>query len=183
MAEDPLLAEAMAELGRSVIGFTFEFKGSNGSFLNLISAAKVFKAFVLDSDKLIPKILPTAFKSVEIIEGDGGVGSIKLITFGEATSQLKSMKHRIDGLDKENFTYSYTIVEGEALLEGIESISYHVKIVPSADGGSVCKNRSIYHTKGDFQITKVQIKTGKEKALGIFKAVEAYLQANPDAYN
>ena len=48
-----------------------------------IPLAKMFKAFILDSDKLIPKILPQAIKSTEIIEGDGGPGSIKKITFRE----------------------------------------------------------------------------------------------------
>ncbi|KAK2993271.1 hypothetical protein RJ640_001053 [Escallonia rubra] len=48
-----------------------------------ISAAKMFKAFVLDGDNLIPKILPAAIKR---------------------TTQLKSMKHQIDGLDKKKFT-------------------------------------------------------------------------------
>ena len=48
-----------------------------------IPPARMFKAFVLDGDNLIPKILPQAIKSVELIEGDGGVGSVKLITFGE----------------------------------------------------------------------------------------------------
>ena len=43
----------------------------------------MFKAFVLDVDKLIPKILPQTIKCVEIIEGDGGAGSIKKVTFGE----------------------------------------------------------------------------------------------------
>ncbi|KAK2993269.1 hypothetical protein RJ640_001051 [Escallonia rubra] len=148
-----------------------------------VSASKMFKAFVLDGDNLIPKILPAAIKCVEIVQGDGGVGSVKLITFGEGTSQLKSMKHRIDGLDKENFTYSYTLIEGDALMNEIESITYHLKIVPSADGGSICKNRSIYHTKGDAQVTEEQIKAGKEKAIGVFKVVESYLQANPETYN
>ena len=50
-----------------------------------ISPAKMFKAFILDSDNLIPKILPQAIKCVEIIEGDGGPGSIKKITFGEGS--------------------------------------------------------------------------------------------------
>lgn len=45
----------------------------------------MFKAAVLDADTLIPKILPQAIKSVEILEGDGGAGTIKLITFGEGT--------------------------------------------------------------------------------------------------
>ncbi|KAK2970443.1 hypothetical protein RJ640_015539 [Escallonia rubra] len=161
-----------------MVAITYDMEVSSS-----ISAAKLFKAFVLDSDNLVPKILPAAVKTVEFVEGDGGVGSIKLITFGEGTSQLKHMKHRVDGLDKENFTYSYTVIEGDALMEELESITYHIKIVPTADGGSVCKNRSIYHTKGDAQIAEEKIKAGKEKASNIFKAVEAYLHANPDAYN
>ncbi|KAK2984069.1 hypothetical protein RJ640_012020 [Escallonia rubra] len=99
------------------------------------------------------------------------------------TNRLKTMKHRVDGVDKESFTYSYTLIEGDALMDMIESITYHIKIVPSADGGSVYKNRSIYHTKGDAQIAEEEIKAGKDKAKGIFKVVEAYLHANPDAYN
>lgn len=48
-----------------------------------IPAPKLFKAFVLDGDNLIPKIAPQAVKSAEIVEGDGGPGTIKKITFGE----------------------------------------------------------------------------------------------------
>ncbi|KAA8548991.1 hypothetical protein F0562_000675 [Nyssa sinensis] len=147
-----------------------------------IPPAKLFKAFVLDSDNLIPKILPQAISSVEILEGDGGPGTVKLITFGEG-SQFKSVKHRVDGIDKENFTFSYSIIEGDALTDALESISYEIKISASPDGGSICKNISKYHTKGDAQIPEDKIKSGKEKASGIFKAVEAYLLENPDAYN
>ncbi|KAL0319940.1 UNVERIFIED_CONTAM: Major allergen Pru ar 1 [Sesamum radiatum] len=113
-----------------------------------IPAAKMFKAVVLDADTLIPKIMPQAIKNVEILEGDGGVGTVK------------------------------TIVEGDALAGVIESITYHVKIVPTEDGGCICKNRSIYHTKGDVEITEEKIKEGKEKAMHMFKAIEVYLQAN-----
>ncbi|MGI4421814.1 pathogenesis-related BetVI family protein, partial [Klebsiella pneumoniae] len=146
-----------------------------------IPAGKMYKAFVLDSDNLIPKVLPHAITSVQCLEGDGGPGTIKLTTFGEG-SVHKSVKHRVDALDKENLTYSYTIIEGGPL-DVCESISYHIKIVPSPDGGSICKNRSIYHTKGDSTISEEDIKTGKEKASGIFKKVEAYLLEHPDLYN
>lgn len=43
----------------------------------------MYKAFVLDADNLIPKILPQAIKSVETLQGDGGAGTIKITTFGE----------------------------------------------------------------------------------------------------
>ncbi|KAM7488112.1 hypothetical protein LguiB_025596 [Lonicera macranthoides] len=133
-----------------------------------IPAAKMFKAFVLDADSLIPKILPQAIKSVEILEGDGG-------------SQYKSVKHRVDGIDRDNFTYNYSIIEGDALMGILESISYVVKVETMGDGGSICKNSSTYNTIGDAQIKEEQIKGGKQKALLMFKAVEAYLLANPDA--
>ncbi|KAL0283751.1 UNVERIFIED_CONTAM: Major allergen Pru ar 1 [Sesamum angustifolium] len=143
-----------------------------------IPAAKMFKAVVLDADTLIPKIMPRAIKSIEILEGDGGVGTVKIIHFGEG-SQYKSA--RVDAIDTDNLTHSYTIVEGDALAGILESITYRVKIVPTEDGGCICKNRSIYYTKGDVEITEEKIKEGKEKAMQMFKAIEAYLQANPDA--
>ncbi|KAH7843739.1 hypothetical protein Vadar_020228 [Vaccinium darrowii] len=143
-----------------------------------VPPAKLFKAFVLEGDTLIPKVLPQAIKSVEILEGDGGAGTIKLTTFGEG-SKHKCVKHKIDAVDKENFTYSYSIIEGDAL-DGFESISYHTKIVSSPDGGSIFKTRSIYVPKCDNKVTEEEIKAGKEKASAIFKAVEAYILANPD---
>ncbi|CDP19282.1 unnamed protein product [Coffea canephora] len=115
---------------------------------------------------------------------------IVLITFGEGY-QIKSAKHIIvNGLDKDNFTYSYTVTESDAFPDVIEKVTYVVKFEASADGGSICKTSSTYHTKADIQFTEEQleggkekIKAGKENALAMFKAVEAYLLANPDAYN
>lgn len=48
-----------------------------------IPPSKLFKAFVIDADELFPKVVPQGFKSIEVLEGDGGPGTIKLITFGE----------------------------------------------------------------------------------------------------
>ncbi|PIN18504.1 hypothetical protein CDL12_08828 [Handroanthus impetiginosus] len=142
-----------------------------------IPAAKMFKALVLDADNLIPKIMPQAVKNVEILEGDGGVGTVKLIHFGEG-SQFKSAKHRVDALDTKNLTHSYSIIEGDALMDILDSVTYHVKIVPIEDGGCVCKNRSIYHVKDGVELSEDKIKEGKEKAMAMFKAIEAYVQAN-----
>ncbi|XP_047943026.1 major strawberry allergen Fra a 1-3-like [Salvia hispanica] len=90
-----------------------------------ISAAKIFKAVVLDVDTLVPKIMPQAIKSVEILEGDGGIGTIKLIHFGEG-SQYKSVKHRVDAIEKENLPHSYNIIEGDVLGGVIEFVTYRV---------------------------------------------------------
>ena len=50
------------------------------------------------------------------------------------------------------------------------------------DGGSIYKNTSKYHTKGDVENCEEHVKGGKEEALALFKAIEAYVLAHPDAY-
>ncbi|KAM3707822.1 hypothetical protein ACJW30_02G053200 [Castanea mollissima] len=147
-----------------------------------IPPARLFKAFVLDADNLIPKISPHTIKSTEILEGNGGPGTIKKVTFHEG-SHFKFLKHKIDAIDKENFTYNYSVIEGGPLSDKIEKISYETKLVASPDGGSIFKSTSKYYAKDDFEIKEEQIKAGKEKAAGLFKSVEGYLLANPDAYN
>lgn len=46
-----------------------------------VSPSRIFKASILDSHNLIPKLMPQAIKSIEIIEGNGGAGSVKQINF------------------------------------------------------------------------------------------------------
>ena len=75
------------------------------------------------------------------------------------------------------------MIEGDVLSDILEKISYETKIVASPDGGSILKSTSKYHTKGDQEIKEEQVKAGKEKASGLFKAVEGYLLAHPDLYN
>lgn len=45
-----------------------------------VAASRMFKAFV-DSRNLLPKLAPHAFKSIEILQGDGGVGTVTQWTF------------------------------------------------------------------------------------------------------
>ncbi|KAB1213911.1 Major allergen Mal d 1 [Morella rubra] len=80
--------------------FTYETESTS-----VIPPAKLFKAFILDGDNLIPKVAPQAIQKAEIIEGDGGAGTIKKITFGEG-SQFKYVKHKIDEIDQANYKYA-----------------------------------------------------------------------------
>ncbi|XP_075640822.1 major strawberry allergen Fra a 1.04-like [Castanea sativa] len=152
----------------------------NQEFTTAVAPARMFKAFILDSHNLMPKLMPQSIKSVEFIEGDGGVGSIKKTTFHEG-SHFKYLKHKIDALDAENCSCKYSLIEGDVLGDKLESISYEVKFV-STDGGSVCKMISHYHTKGDFELKEEDIKEGKDKAMGMYNIVEEYLSANPNVY-
>ncbi|KAJ9154563.1 hypothetical protein P3X46_027883 [Hevea brasiliensis] len=147
-----------------------------------IPPAKTFKVFVLESDTAIPSILPQAVKTVEIIEGNGGPGTIKKITFGEG-GDFKYMKSKVEVVDKDTLTHCYSVIGGDPWSDLLEKISYENKIVASPDGGSIIKCTSKFFPKGNAELDKEKAKARAEKTWQIFKTVEAYLLANPDAYN
>ncbi|KAK9280925.1 hypothetical protein L1049_003816 [Liquidambar formosana] len=122
-------------------------------FTTPVAPCRMFKALILDSHNLIPKLMPQSIKSIEFIEGDGGVGSIKQTHFPE----------------------------GDVLGDKLESIAYEIKFEASG-GGCVCKMTSHYHTKAGIELKEEEIKDGKDKAMGLYKVVEEYLLANPDVY-
>ncbi|KAI3466813.1 hypothetical protein Pfo_023476 [Paulownia fortunei] len=146
-----------------------------------VSPMRIFKASIVDSNNLIPKLLPQVIKSMEFIQGSGGAGSIKQIAFAQG-SNLSTLKYRIDEVDEETYTYNYTVIEGDALTDKLEKITHEVKLEAAADGGTISKVTSKYYTNGDFLLQEEDIRAGKEKVLGVYKVVEAYLLQNPNAY-
>ncbi|KAF7850820.1 hypothetical protein BT93_L4980 [Corymbia citriodora subsp. variegata] len=146
-------------------------------FTSTIAPSRMFKALVVDSHNIIPKIVPGGIKSVEFIEGDGGVGSIKQTNFGES-AHIKYTKHKIDALDVENFYCKYTLIESDIKFDKIDFIVYEVKFT-LADGGCLCKMSSDYHVMEGAELKEDDIKQGKDRAMGLFKTVEEYLLENP----
>ncbi|KAJ9546637.1 hypothetical protein OSB04_019180 [Centaurea solstitialis] len=143
-------------------------------------ADKVFKVFS-DFDTIAPKVNPEVFKSTETIEGNGGVGTIKVFTFGDAVP-FTSGKYKVDAVDPSNFSYTYSFYEGDNLMGILESITNQIKIVPSADGGSIFKQTIVYNCKGNEKPTEDILKVEKEIYEKTFKAIEAYGIAHPENY-
>ncbi|KAL1806712.1 hypothetical protein DCAR_0832544 [Daucus carota subsp. sativus] len=142
-----------------------------------VPAAKLFKGICLDIDTLLPQVLPGAIKGAEILEGDGGAGTVKLVTLGDA-SPYKTMKQKTEAIDKEAFTFSYSIIDGDILLGYIDSITTEFTFTPTADGGCTAKSVSTFNTKGDAVVPEENINFANEQNGIIFKAIEAYLIAN-----
>ncbi|KAJ9546478.1 hypothetical protein OSB04_019021 [Centaurea solstitialis] len=143
-------------------------------------ADKVFKVFS-DFDNIAPKVNPDVFKSIEIVEGNGGVGTIKIFTFGDAVP-FTSGKYKVDSVDVSNFSYTYSFFEGDNLMGILDSITNHVKIIPSADEGSVFKQTVTYNCKGNEKPSEEILKVEKEIYEKTFKAIEAYGAAHPENY-
>ncbi|PHT55095.1 Pathogenesis-related protein STH-21 [Capsicum baccatum] len=140
----------------------------------------LFKALVIDCNNLVSKLAPDV-KSIENVEGDGGPGTIKKITFVEG-GPMKYLKHKIHVIDDKNLVTKYSLIEGDVLGDKAESVDYDAKFEASANGGCVNTTVTVYHTKCDYVVTEEEHNVHKDKANDLLKAIEAYLLANPSVY-
>ncbi|KAL2338990.1 hypothetical protein Fmac_013436 [Flemingia macrophylla] len=142
-----------------------------------ISAAKLFKAIILDGPTILPKALPGIVKSIEFIEGDGGPGTIR-----KHTSAQGSFITEIEAIDKEKYEFRYSVREGRKLGENLEKICNEYKMVQRKDGGCIVKKTTKHYTKHNQTLDEKYLKADDDATLASLKAVEDFLLANPD-YN
>ncbi|KAJ0501501.1 putative Bet v I/Major latex protein [Helianthus annuus] len=142
-----------------------------------LSASKIFK-MLSDFDSIAPKVIPQTYKSIALMQGDGGVGSIKSVTFGNGTT----WKQKIDAIDTSNLSVSYTLFDGDASSDIMDTATHHIKCISSANGGSVYKHTCLIKCKGDAKITDDFINLSKESMTDTFKALESYAIDHPEIY-
>ncbi|KAG8372913.1 hypothetical protein BUALT_Bualt12G0116500 [Buddleja alternifolia] len=150
------------------------------SFRTKVSPDRMFKALILDSHNLAPQLMFSSIKSIDFLQGNGEAGTIKQMNFTQA-SPFRYVK-RIDAIDEENYACKYTFIEGDVLMDKLDQITYFVKFEPYSYGGCVCKITSEYYTKENVEIKEEDIEHGKDRAIGMYEVVEAYLLAHPRAY-
>ncbi|KAJ3699794.1 hypothetical protein LUZ61_003499 [Rhynchospora tenuis] len=146
----------------------------------VVAAPRLFKAAILDWHNMAPKIASDKIVSAAPVEGDGNVGSIRQFNFAPGLP-FSFVKERLDFLDVEKCEAKSTQVEGGGLGVHVESASTHIKVEPK-DGTSVVKVTGTYNPLPGVDVAA---ETEKAKAAfsGVIKGCEAYLVANPDAYN
>nr|ARX80137.1 pathogenesis-related protein 10 [Lilium regale] len=153
--------------------FTVEVESS-------VSASRMFKAAVLDWHNLAPKVAPEIIISGVGLEGEGAVGSIRQLNFSSVLP-FSFVKERLDFVDHDKFEVKSTLIEGGLLTTTLDSASMHFKIDPTSSGGSLCKAALDFKPKPGVDAGDEATK-GNEHLAQVFKKVEAFLVANPDAY-
>eukprot|EP00253_Pinus_taeda_P020640 PITA_20640 len=147
-----------------------------------VDAKRLWNATVKDSHNFFPKVLPEIFTSVTLLEGDGGVGTIKQLNINPGRRGFSFIKERVDEVDEQNLVYKYTIIEGGALGTKLSAANFVVKFVPRNEGGSVASWTINYETLPTVEAYDDTIKAIKESSSAHIKKVEQYLLNNPDLY-
>ncbi|KAI4976379.1 hypothetical protein ZWY2020_049986 [Hordeum vulgare] len=92
------------------------------------------------------------------------------------------MKERLEFIDVDKCECKSTLIEGGGIDTAIETATSHIKVEPAANGGSVVNVESTYNLLPGAEVND-EITKAKDSVMAIFKAAEAYLIANLDAYN
>ncbi|KAE8717717.1 MLPputative-like protein [Hibiscus syriacus] len=105
--------------------------------------------------RLFGKIAPDVLGRVEILEGDGGVGTIAKLTFPPAPGSAESvyMKEKFTKIDDENRVKETEIIEGGYKALGFDMVRIQIKIIEK-DSES-CIVRSSIEYEGDDKLEDV----------------------------
>ncbi|XP_065863738.1 major allergen Pru ar 1-like [Euphorbia lathyris] len=141
-----------------------------------IPKTTIFKVFAQDNHNIVPKATPHI--SCEVLPC-----TAKKATFGAAGGELKHVKTKDEVTDNDNFTHSYTIVEGEPWSDSLDKVLVTIKVESTPNGGSVLKSCSKYVPKPNCKLDEGRINAITESIMGLYKHVEAQLLANPTACN
>ncbi|KAJ8627932.1 hypothetical protein MRB53_021239 [Persea americana] len=154
----------------------------SNEILSPVAPSRIWKAIAKDSHNLMPKLMPDIISSIVLLEGNGGVGTIRQSNFTSAIKDFSYWKDRVEAIDDEKRVFKYSVIEGGLIGKKVKSTSFELRFEDGADGGSVCKFKGEYEAIEDSLPTEDETKEMIGSMVGMFKAIEGYLIANPDVY-
>eukprot|EP01018_Ginkgo_biloba_P007060 Gb_15057 [translate_table: standard] len=138
---------------------------------------KMWKAFE-DAGNLFPKLIPSHFKSIEVLEGDGiSAGTVRLIKYGKDVSAATFKKEKIEFVDEENMVTTHSVVDGE-IMNTYKLYKLTLKISQGSRPNSCIVRWTI-----EFEPAKEgempHPENAKDTAIHTFKVLEGYLLTTP----
>ncbi|GJN11715.1 hypothetical protein PR202_ga29927 [Eleusine coracana subsp. coracana] len=100
----------------------------------------------LRAAELLRELLPHVLAKVDLISGDGGVGTILELIFPPGIPGLQSYKEKFVEVDNENYVKETETIEGDLLKLGF--LSYMVRFEVTAEGPT----SSIVRTTIEYEI-------------------------------
>ncbi|CAD6256832.1 unnamed protein product [Miscanthus lutarioriparius] len=94
--------------------------------------------------KLLPELLPHVLAKVELVSGEGGVGTILKIIFPPGIPGLQSYTEKFIKVDNENYIKEVKAVEGDILKLGFMYYMVRLEIISKGPNSSVIRSTIEY---------------------------------------
>ncbi|KAI5010833.1 hypothetical protein ZWY2020_012970 [Hordeum vulgare] len=114
-----------------------------------LPAAEVWEIYGgLRIGQLIPELLPDMLKKVELVDGDGGVGTV-YISPTPWDSWIRISKEKFIKIDNENYVKEALVVEGGVLDHGFQKCLVRFEIIGQTDETSTIRSTIEYEIDDD----------------------------------
>ncbi|KAL6562613.1 hypothetical protein OROGR_003620 [Orobanche gracilis] len=139
------------------------------------SAGKVWDN-IRESTDVFPKALSHHYKSIEVLQGDGkSAGSLRLVNYQPGLPEItKAAKEKIEEVDDENKTLSYSVIEGD-VLKYYKNFKASLRVSSKGDGSLVkwwCE-----FDKASEEVPNPDLV--RDFAIKNFQDLDAYIIGNP----
>ncbi|CAL5080536.1 unnamed protein product [Urochloa decumbens] len=134
---------------------------------------EVYGSLVLG--QLVPQLLPKVLSKVELVEGDGGVGTVLLVTFPPAgASEPGSYKEKFTMVDNEKYIKEAEVIEGGVLDLGFQKYVVRFEIIEQEDGTTIIRSTIEYKVDAEHTSNASLVSTGA--LAGIAEAITKYIK-------
>ncbi|BBN03232.1 hypothetical protein MPTK1_2g21850 [Marchantia polymorpha subsp. ruderalis] len=145
-----------------------------------LPASRLWKS-MKDANTLFPKVAPEVMASIEVVGGADAApapGAVRIIKFGSVAPEGAYVKEQLVSLDHDTMTVVSAEMEGGHLAAGFTKWEATMHLVPEGDASVKVHFSFEYEGPGPVDVSVAQATQGTPM---LFKALEAYLLANPDA--
>ncbi|CAN6223905.1 unnamed protein product, partial [Urochloa humidicola] len=120
--------------------------------------------------QLVPQLLPEVLSKVELVQGDGGVGTVLLVTFPPAGSY----KEKFTMVDNEKYIKEAEVIEGGVLDLGFQKYVVRFEIIGQEDGTTIIRSTIEYKVDAEHTSNASLVSTGA--LASIAEAITKYIK-------
>ncbi|KAG6577387.1 Phytohormone-binding protein, partial [Cucurbita argyrosperma subsp. sororia] len=140
-----------------------------------VGVETLWKALIEDLRFIIPKLMPNTVENIELLHGNGGIGSVLLFHLGPDVKIMKTQKERIVELDETKHEFGLEVVEGIMLKRGFSSFKTTFNLSSMGEKETLVDIKVVYETERDGE-DEVEMKEAATKpALSFLQLLEKFL--------
>ncbi|KAJ1395493.1 START-like domain superfamily [Sesbania bispinosa] len=130
----------------------------------------LWPALSKDFSFIVPKVIPNIVKDVQVIEGDGGVGTILIFNFWPGSYQ----REKITELDELSHEIGLQVIEGGYLNQGLSYYKTTYQLSAIGEHQTLVNVKISYDHESDIEERTKPTKTS-ESTLFYVRCLEKYL--------
>nr|TKW06262.1 hypothetical protein SEVIR_7G231500v2 [Setaria viridis] len=110
-----------------------------------LPAADVWEVYGgLLAGQLVPQLVPEVYSKVELVQGDGGVGTVLLVSFSPGTPGSSTFKEKFIKIDNENYIKEELIIGGGFPDRGFQKYLIRIEIIGKEEKTSIVRSTVEY---------------------------------------